>query len=152
MPMEWSAFPLRMCLEMQELFHCRMCGSSCRGTQALIRPFSCLASRSSEKNNAEKERLRALQRQRTGWWLRLQIAAGRSPCEMREMLPRYSRQETSPVFSEAGFQANNGALEIETVIYLPLLSLSESRGIPYCLALSGGRVLKFTWYCWGRHG
>jgi len=48
---------------------------------------------------------------------------------MGEMLPRYSRQETSPVFSEAGFQANNGALEIETVIYLPLLSLSESMGI-----------------------
>ena len=36
MPTEWPAFPLRMCMEMQKLFHCRMCGSSCRGTQAPI--------------------------------------------------------------------------------------------------------------------
>jgi hypothetical protein len=88
------------------------------------------------KITAEKERIRALQRQKTGWWLimRLQMAAGRSPCEMVEMLPRYNRQETSPVFSGACFQANHGALECETVIYLPLFSLSESRGIPYCLA------------------
>ncbi len=68
------------------------------------------------------------------------------------MLPRYSRQETSPVFSEAGFQANNGALEIETVKYLPLkagashIALSGMQA--FCVPVARSPVSFFCWiYC-----